>query len=195
MTPSTANATARQCWAKCGPRCSPPAVVAAPRGTAASSRCASAPGSSETNGVPRENPSLALRERGIRATLSRRSRFDHRGGLAEQDLFRLLAHRRADLRVDLLGPGIGAHRCRPRLDRLEPALQMRKILQPLALPLVGDGPGIGRDVGDRILAGDEFMVGKALVQDAVESVGLLDVAIDRVGDLLGRVAAEMMVLP
>src|SRR5260221_12404707 len=98
MTPSTANAPARQCWAKCGPRCSPPAVVAAPRGSAASSPCASATGRSETKELTRENPSLALWERGIHVMLSLREGIDHWVGLAVKDIISLLPHLRAYLR-------------------------------------------------------------------------------------------------
>src|SRR5258708_32368532 len=43
-------------------------------------------------------------------------RFHHRRGLAEEHLLGFLAHRRADLRIDLLRLLIGADRRRPRLD-------------------------------------------------------------------------------
>src|SRR3546814_9168082 len=50
-------------------------------------------------------------------------------------------------------------------------------------------------VGNRIGAGDEIATLQLPVEYAVQPVGFLDVAIDRIGDRLGRVAVEMVVLP
>src|SRR6185437_3574425 len=79
-----------------------------------------------------------------------------RGVLAEQDLARLLAGRRHVL--EQLGFFIGARGGGPRLDRVLPALQVWKILDLLAHPFIGGGPGIGSHVGDGIGARDEFAV-------------------------------------
>src|SRR4029453_9822848 len=51
-------------------------------------------------------------------------------------------HRLAEIRIDLLGPGVGTLRRRPREDRLQPALQMREVVDVLVLVLVGHDPGI-----------------------------------------------------
>ena len=64
----------------------------------------------------------------------------------------------------------------------------------LALPLVRHDPGIDRHVGDRVVAGDEGAIGQPLVEHAVEPVDLVAVAVHRVGNLLHRVIAEMIVL-
>src|SRR3954449_623838 len=103
-------------------------------------------------------------------------------GLAEQQLaFFLGSDRRlAVIRIDLLGLGVGTHGGGPLADGLEPALQMREVVDVLALVLVRHDPGIARHVGDRVIAGDELAVGQALVEDTVEPVGLVHVAIDRI---------------
>src|SRR5579883_2687213 len=99
------------------------------------------------------------------------------------------------LGLEFFGAGVSALGRGARLDGLEPALQMGEILELLALPLIGNDPGIARHIGDRIGAGDEVAVGEALVEHAIEAVRLLDVAVDRVGQLFRRILAEMMVLP
>src|SRR5450631_2211358 len=74
------------------------------------------------------------------------------------------AHRR----IDLLRLGVRAHRRGTRADRLFPALQMREVVEVLALPL-GKDPGIAGDVGDAVFTGDELAVGELLVQHRVEA--------------------------
>src|SRR5215216_2064475 len=81
-------------------------------------------------------------------------------GLAEKHFLCGVRHRRAERRVDLLRLFIGAHRRRAGLDRLEPALQMREIVEILPLALMRHDPGIRSHVGDGISAGDELAVGK-----------------------------------
>src|ERR1700728_3740945 len=88
------------------------------------------------------------------------------------------------LSVYLLSDRIGALHRGPRADRLEPALEVRKVLELLTLPLVGHDPGIACHVGDGIGPGDEFAIGEPLVEHRIETVCLLDVAVDRVGDIL-----------
>src|SRR3546814_14694037 len=80
-------------------------------------------------------------------------------------------------------------------DRVEPALEIGEIVQVLLLCFVGHDPRIASHVGDRIGAGDEIATLQLPVEYAVQPVGFLDVAIDRIGDRLGRVAVEMVVLP
>src|SRR6185312_15659221 len=113
-------------------------------------------------------------------------------GLTEQDALGFLGDR--GVGVDRPGLLVGALRRRPLADRLEPALEVRKILEPLSLRLVRYGPGVTGNVRDRILTGEKVTPAEALVEHAVEAVGLLDVALDGVGDLLGRVAREVVVL-
>src|ERR1700704_2079357 len=71
-----------------------------------------------------------------------------------------------------------AHGGRSVVDGLEPALQVREILELLSLPLVWHDPRVGGDIGDRILTGEERTVGETLVQHPVQAVRLLDVALD-----------------
>ena len=90
---------------------------------------------------------------------------------------------------------VGAHRGRPGPDALEPALQMREVLELLALPFVRHDPRVAGDVGDGVVApAMNSRVRQALVEDPVQTVGLIDVARDRVRQLLGCVADEVMVL-
>src|ERR1700694_4267001 len=62
------------------------------------------------------------------------------------------------LGIDFLRQLVGADSGLSRLDRLLPALQVREIVEVLLLPF-RHHPGIARDVGDRVLADDEFAVG------------------------------------
>src|SRR5882762_3716535 len=99
-----------------------------------------------------------------------------------------------DRRVDGGRLVVGAHGGRSVMDGLEPALQVREILELLSLPLVWHDPRVGGDIGDRVLTGEERAVGETLVQYPVQAVRLLDVALDGVRNRLGCVAGEVMVL-
>src|ERR1700694_3904984 len=90
-----------------------------------------------------------------------------------------------DRRVDRGRLFVGAHGGRTVVDGLEPALQVREILELLSLRLVWHDPRVGRDIGDRVLAGEERAVGETLVQYPVQAVRLLDVALDGVRNRLG----------
>ena len=118
-----------------------------------------------------------------------------RRGLAEQDGALLGGADAARARIDLLRLCVGAHDRRARFDRVEPALEMREVGELLALALPRHDPRIARHVGDGIFAGEEWPVGEPLVHHAVEPVGLVAIALDRVRELLGRVIAEVIVLP
>src|SRR6195256_2725266 len=63
-----------------------------------------------------------------------------------------------DGRVDGGGFLVGAHGGRTIVDGLEPAFEVREILELLSLPLVRHDPGVGRNIGDRVRAGDERAV-------------------------------------
>src|SRR6266478_10032711 len=99
-----------------------------------------------------------------------------------------------DRRVDGGRLFVGAHGGRTVVDSLEPALQVREILELLSLRLVWHDPRVGCDIGDRVRAGEERAVGETLVPYPVQAVGLLDVALDGVRNGLGCVAGEVMVL-
>lgn len=73
------------------------------------------------------------------------------GGLSVENAACFLALRRAGIEIDLADQRIGPLGCGPRADRLEPALEMREILERLGLALVGHDPGIAGDVRDRIV--------------------------------------------
>lgn len=115
--------------------------------------------------------------------------------MPEQDAARLRVHRGLVARVDLLGAGIGALRGRSCRDGLEPALQVREIREVLLLALVRHDPGVAGHVGNGVVARDEFALGQLLVEHGVQARGFLDVARDGVRDFLGRVLAEVVVLP
>src|SRR6266446_779049 len=129
---------------------------------------------------------------GARSPRLRGGALDRGRGLAEQDGALLGSADAALVRVDRLRLVVGAHHRRPRADRLEPALEMRKIPELLALPLVGHDPGIARHVGDRIVAGDEGAIGKPPVEHAVEPVHLVAIAVHGIGNLVHRVMAEVV---
>ena len=84
---------------------------------------------------------------------------------------------------------------RPGHDGLEPALEVGKVIEILALVLVGPHPAYASHVGDRIVASQELPVRQALVHDAIEPVALIGVAVDGVWDLLRRILTKMMRLP
>ena len=89
---------------------------------------------------------------------------------------------------------VGANGRRAAADGREPASEIREVVELLALRLVRHDPRIGRHVGDRVRTRHELAVGEAIVQHAIEAVGLLDIALDGIGDFFGRIAREMMVL-
>src|ERR1700682_3139139 len=120
----------------------------------------------------------------------------HRRGLPEQQLALCLGadRRLAEIRIDLFGHRVGAHGGRPLADSLEPALEMRKVVNVLALVLVPHHPGIARHIRERIIAGDELAIPETLVEHAIEPVGLVHIAVDGVFDFFLGVIAEVMVL-
>ena len=82
---------------------------------------------------------------------------------------------------------------RPRADHLEPALDVRKLVQVDLVPLVAGDPRIGGDVGDAVLAGGQIgRGGQVLVEHGVEAAGFSAVALDAVGNLLLGRADEMV---
>src|SRR5216683_4716522 len=113
--------------------------------------------------------------------------------LAEQDVPRLLIGGTLPRALDfILHHGESALDRWARLDTIVPALQMREVLQILALPMMGSQPWIGRHIGDRVLAGQIWNLADALIDDAVDAVGFVGVTVDGILDLFGRVTPEMM---
>src|SRR5690606_31631239 len=116
------------------------------------------------------------------------------GGLPEQYRARLLVHRALAAPV-LLAARIGALRGRTRADVLEPALHLREVVEPHALPFPRHDPRIRRHVGDAVVvAADVAPAREPAVEHAVEPFALPGVALDGVGDALRRVDVEMVVL-
>src|ERR1700676_371929 len=68
--------------------------------------------------------------------------------LAEQDRALFRSADAGRIGVDLLGLVVSPHDGRPGPHGLEPTLEMRKVLELLALALIGHDPGIARHVGD-----------------------------------------------
>src|SRR5712691_994886 len=64
----------------------------------------------------------------------------------------------------------------PCTDRVEPALHVRINVQVRLVPIVARDPGIGGDVGDRVLAGEVFRLAQAPFENSVEAVLFLGVA-------------------
>src|SRR6266446_8885972 len=71
---------------------------------------------------------------------------------------------------------------------------MGEVVEILTLAGVWHDPRIRGHVGNGIVAGKEFAVREPLIQHRVQPVGLLDVALDRVGNFFWRVLKEVMVL-
>src|SRR5438477_6563525 len=71
---------------------------------------------------------------------------------------------------------------RPLADLPEPTLEIFELVDVLSLRLPIDGPGITDHVGDRVLvAGDIAALIKAVVENAIEPVGFIGKAADRIG--------------
>src|SRR5580704_3114670 len=113
--------------------------------------------------------------------------------LSEQDLLSFFRDGRA-VRVRLAF-GIGTLRPGTLAHHLEPAPKVWEFVQLLLLTLPGNDPGIGSHVGDAVpVTGDERAIFEMTIEHAVETVCLLDVAVDRVRDFARRVEPEMVVL-
>jgi hypothetical protein len=119
---------------------------------------------------------------------------DGGGGSAEQQSSGGGSDRRRS--VHLRGAGIGSDGRGTGADGLEPAMEVGKILEILALPGKRHDPGVAGHVGDgMVLPRHIGAVGQPLVEYAVRPAGLPHVAVDGTGDLLRRVLAEVAVLP
>src|SRR6185503_13826312 len=111
---------------------------------------------------------------------------------AKEHLRLLLAEARG------LAPALGQHLDAPphrrALEQLvAPALHVRELLDVHALALGRAQPRHGRHVGDRVLVASQVLRPlQLLVEDAVQAVGLVLVAVHGVLDLLRRVAEEVV---
>src|SRR5580693_9799121 len=113
--------------------------------------------------------------------------------LSEQDLLSFFRDGGA-VRVRLAS-GIRPPRPRTLAHHIEPAPQVRVVVQVLLLTLPGNDPGIGSHVSDAVaVAGDERAVFEMSIEHAVETVCLLDVTVDRVRGFARRVEPEVVVL-
>src|SRR5581483_3971566 len=85
---------------------------------------------------------------------------------------------------------------RPRHHGLEPALEMREIVEVLTEALVDSHPADAGHVGDGVAARQKFAVGQPGVHHAKNAVDLVGEALDGVVLLLGRrIVAEVARLP
>src|SRR5262245_30992200 len=62
------------------------------------------------------------------------------------------------------------HRFAP-LDGFEPALEVRKVIEILTLPLMKNDPRIASHIGNRIFAGGELPIGEPFIEYSVETFG------------------------
>src|SRR5262249_53655060 len=134
----------------------------------------------------------------------RRSR-DPAGGLRRDRDGALVVHALADrgaLRIAEARRGgwqggAAGHAALPRPARaqfVEPALEVLELVDVLALRLPVDRPRVADHVGDRVLVAGHILAAiELVVEDAVEPVGLVGKAVDRVGQIAGvrAGAAEM----
>src|SRR5581483_9268334 len=83
---------------------------------------------------------------------------------------------------------------RPRLDRLQPALHMREVVDVLVLPFPEIDPADAGHVGDRIFAGEKGTVLEPCFHHAIEPVDLVLVALDGIWQRLARIVLEVVEL-
>src|SRR5258705_8368780 len=137
-------------------------------------------------GAPSARCAMAAAAAAVRAGRARCISGPSARGLAEQHAPGLFGEGGpgVDGRVDGGGLLVGAHGGRTVVDRLEPALEVREILDLLSLRLVRHDPRERCDIGHRVLTGDELAVGQTLVQHPVQAVRFLYVAPDGVKEWL-----------
>src|SRR5690606_20759380 len=92
--------------------------------------------------------------------------------------------------IAILGHGDAFARGRPRVDRLQPPLEVRQPVDRYTRPLIRADPRPMRDIGDRVVAREVLVVLEPLVEHLEETAHLALITFDRVRDLLGRVAVE-----
>ena len=113
--------------------------------------------------------------------------------LPEQNLLCFFGHPRRR-RVNGLCQRVGTLHCFASLDCFEPALEVRKVIEILALPLMEDDPRIASHISNRIFSGGKLAIGEPFIEHSVEALGFLDIALDRIGQLLVRVVSKVMIL-
>src|SRR5262245_58696054 len=84
---------------------------------------------------------------------------------------------------------------RARQHGLEPAPDVWKAAQVMAVALGAARPADAGDVGDRVTAGNELPVREPPIHHAVDPVHFIAEARDGVGQLLERIVAEVVGLP
>src|SRR5262245_28502298 len=83
----------------------------------------------------------------------------------------------------------------PRSDEIEPAFEVWQTIEREARPLVAAHPAEGCDVGYRIGAREIFIRGQPVIEHLEQTATLTVITIDRVWNLLRRVAEEYVRLP
>src|SRR5262249_46610655 len=81
---------------------------------------------------------------------------------------------------------------RTRQHAREPTSHVRELAQVVAVPLGAARPADAGRVGDRVSAGEEFTIGEPPVHHAVDAIHLVAEAVDGIGQLLGRIVAEVV---
>lgn len=129
----------------------------------------------------------------LRSIIWINERTDACGRLSKQDFFAFFGHRGL-VRI-WLGFCISANRGWTIADRVEPAFNIWEVVQILLLSLPRYDLGVGRNICNRIvIAYYKLPVIEPAIKHAVQAVGLLHVTVDCVGNLLGGVVGEVMVL-
>src|SRR6185437_6120800 len=103
-----------------------------------------------------------------------------------------LPPRRHRDRAHVLGHLVALLHSRPRSDGLVPALDVGILLHVDGLPLEARDPRPDRDVGNRVIVGDEFAAFEARVEHLIEPVSFLEIAFLGVGRLALVVFHEVM---
>src|SRR5581483_1236468 len=115
-----------------------------------------------------------------------------RGALAEQELPCLVIDDR--LGADRFALLVRRDHPTALAHRLEPALEVREVIEVLLLTLVRHDPWIARHVRNRVRSGNEIAARELLVEHRIEARGLLDITLDCIADFLWCVGDEVVVL-
>src|SRR6266852_8665249 len=78
--------------------------------------------------------------------------------------------------LHLLGHVIALSHGRAIGDRYVPAFDVGELVEIDGLPFEARNPRPDRNVGHRIVVGNEFMVGKPTIEDAIEAHGFFEIA-------------------
>src|SRR4030095_14759783 len=113
--------------------------------------------------------------------------------LAKENFLGLLGHA-AGIWINRARQSVSALDRRALLNRLEPAFEIREIIQVLPLPFVQHDPRITGHIRDGIGSANKFSVAKPFVEHAVKPLGFFGISLDRVSNFLVDVTSEVMIL-